>query len=136
MLVDTQKLPTTEEPRTVLDHSPSDYERRPDIFVFRITWEGEEEGDLQNYVDTLRSVNSFPNEGEKTTEEDVRRWLDSGRRFRIGPDEDFYWVTPLQEPMTKDRWGELCLLSELDERNEDFEPPFDCRPGIDFPASL
>lgn len=137
MLVDTKKLHTVKAAPQGLDYTPSDYERQPDVYVVRVTWDGEDDGDLENYADAFKFAFDFANEGEEEfTAEDIRRWFDSGRRFRLGSDEEYYWFTPLPEPMARDRWGELCPLSELTERNTDFEPPFDCRPGIDFPATL
>jgi len=134
MLVDTKKLHTVKDARQGLNYTPSEYERDKNVFVFRLNWDGEDGGDLLTYADALDFVATF--DGPATTDdiEESRELLDMENSFRVGPDDDWYIIAPLPQPMTHDRFGELVALAEKDDSytTEDFG----VRPGVDFPASL
>lgn len=110
MLVDTKKLRTVKAAPQGPDYCPSDYERAPEVYVFRMTWDGEGQGDLMNYADVLKFVMEL--DGDDETEEDVRQWLDSGRTIRFGTDEEWYRVAPLEYPQKLDYFGELVPEDE------------------------
>jgi len=129
MLLDTNKLNQAEEAHEDPGYTPSDFERAPEVYVFRMTWEGEDRGDLMNYADVLKFVMEL--DGDEATEEDARQWLDSGRTIRFGTDEEWYRVTPLEHPMKLNYFGELVP------KEEPFYPEREERPngstGYGFP---
>ncbi len=117
MLVDTTKLQTVQTAHQGIGYTPSDYAHDKRIFAFRLTWDGDEEGDILTYTDALDFVATFPGSEDGTTKEELlseaRELLDSEHAFRLGPDEDWYLITPLPEPMTHDRYGELVAVDDL-----------------------
>ena len=135
MLVDTEKLHTVTEAREGLDYTPGEYERDTNVFVFRMTWDGEDEGDILNFADALDFVATFEDpEADAETYAEARELLNSGRAMRIGPDDDWYRISPLPQPMTHDRYGELVTLADFEATR--VADDFGVRPGVDFPASL
>jgi hypothetical protein len=128
MLLDTQKL----EPER--DYVPSEYERDKKVFVFCMTWEGEDEGDLLSFADALNFVATFNGDASALDFDEARELLDSGHPFRVGPDEDWYRFTALETPMKHNYAGEL--IREDEPFSPERETPFDCSPGVDYPASM
>jgi len=114
MLVDTRKLHTVKDARQGLDYTPGDYAKDNNVFVYRMIWEGESEGDIKSYADLLDFIVTFEVEGEECmTTAEACDLLDSERSFRLGPDDDWYRITPLPEPMTHDRYGKLVAIDDL-----------------------
>lgn len=103
MLLDTRTMKAIEakeeeSTREDFDYTPSDYERDKDVFVFRMTWDGEDEGDLMTFPEASDFILNYLCEGEEWIEEDVNKLLDAGHAVRIGPDEDWYSFSPWALP--------------------------------------
>lgn len=113
MLVDSRKLHTVKDARKGLDYTPSFYDGDENVFAFRLSWDGEADGDLLTYSDALRFVATFDGPADDESIEEARELLSKENAFRIGPDDDWYMITPLPEPMTHDRYGELVALNDL-----------------------
>lgn len=138
MLVDTHKsFIATDEAQDNTD--PAAYGRN--IIVFRLSWEDNPAGDLMTFDEAVTFVTSFDDDtDDELGAEDARQMLRHSRCVHIGPNDDRYTLTQLAQPLRYCQATETLIpLDEWDDHMESLtesDELFDCRPGIDYPATL
>lgn len=138
MLLDARKMQAVEAPAH-REWEPADYDTDQSVYVFTIGWVSEGEapadGDIVSFQEAADFLARPGIDGEdELTLAEAQEILSHGGRVYVGPEDDLYLIAPLPEPMAEDRWGEVLPLDEIN--NGGFEEPFDCRSGVDYPATL